>query len=221
MVGVALLNGLCAVTFLGHAGNGQVSSNTFHISHEGAGAPPDEPTLMALAAELQTAFAASYVGLGTTDWTWDQIVTKQVSDGTSADVLLEGAKVVNLPGAITNAGPYIPYGLCGCLSFKTAAASRRFRGHLLLPPCKVAAAVDGNILKTTGDYWMNMGALATAFALGTVGGAGWAGAHLADYKLAVFSRTAARLSVPSVANATAVIRKPTVSFLRRRERGTT
>lgn len=221
MVGaMALLNGLCKVTFLGHSSDGQVTSNTFHISHEGAGSPPDEPALMQLATDLGTVFA-EYKGMGTTDWTWDQIVTKQVSDGAGTDILLEGAHIVNVAGAIPNSGPYVPYGLCGCLSIKTSAASRRFRGHLLLPPVKVAAAVDGNVLKTSADYWLNMGALISLFAPGFVGGAGWAGAALADYRLCVFSRTAAREGVPSVANAIAMVRKPKVSFLRRRERGTT
>lgn len=216
-----VIDGLAKVTFLSHLSDAQVVSNTFHIVESGATDPPDETELQTLATQLHDQFATTYRALHVTSSYWDTIITKQVSDGLAADVLLEATYAVNQAGTRTESGTYIPNGICGCASIKTPNASRRFRGHLLLPPCRSAGAVDGNVLNSSNAYWTAAVNFAAELAKGTPGGAGWTGSALASYYLCIFSRTAALSSDPPVANAQAVVIRAKASFLRRRERGGT
>jgi hypothetical protein len=218
---MAVIDGLIKVNFLSHLSDAQVVSNTFHIVNPGAGAPPDETELLNVATEAAAQFATSYKSLHVVSSFWDVVVCKQVSDGLAADVLLEATYAVAAAGTRTETGSYIPNGICGVASIKTPNASRRFRGHLMLPPCRTAGSVDGNVLNSSNAYTTAANAFIADLNDGTVGGGGWSGASLGDYNLCIFSRTAALASDPPVANAQTVILRPKASFLRRRERGAT
>lgn len=218
---MALIDGLVKVNFLSHDSDSQVVSNTFHIVQPGAGSPPDFDELLQVATDAAAQFEASYLSLQVVSSVWDLVVCKQVSDGDPGDVLLEATYAVAESGTRTETGSYIPWGICGVASIKTPNASRRFRGHLLLPPCRTAGSVDGNVLNTANAYYTAAGAFVDDLNLGTIGGGGWTGSALSNYNLCIFSRTAAAASDPPVANAQTVIVRPKASFLRRRERGAT
>jgi hypothetical protein len=216
---MALLNGLVTVNFLSHLSDAQAVSNTFHLSNQGAGSPPDEAHLEALASQLHDQFAVTYRALHVVSSVWDTITCTQVSDGLANDVLLQATFAVAQQGTRTESGTYVPNGLCGVASLKTPNASRRFRGHLMLPPCRTAGSVDGNALNPTNAYYTAAAAFAAEMAKGSPTGAGWTGSELGDYFLAIFSKTAALNGDPAVANVQTVIIRPKASFLRRRERG--
>lgn len=218
---MAALDGLARITMLGHSASNQVSSNTVHISNDGAGAPPDFNELADLAEQWADQFDTTYRGMGHTTWTWDQVVAKQVIPPGDTTVALEAAFAVAAAGTRTGASPYLPEAICGCLALKTPNASRRFRGHILLPPALVQTSVSGNNFNPSEPYWTAMGALGTELAKGTPGGSGWTGSALANYNLVVYSSTAQGLSLPSVANVQTLVPRAKVSWLRRREQGAT
>lgn len=218
---MALFNGLASVQFLGHDFDGQTTSNTFHIHNSGAGSPPDFAELETLGTQLLAQFTTEYRGMGGTAWTWDSIITRQVFDPLAPVVYEEAVTAVDLAGTRTTGGPYCPQGLCGVISMKTPNASRRFRGHMFLPPTRSADQIDGNVFQVTEDYWLNGVTYAAELFKGTPLGSGWTGSALSDYGLVIYSKRAAQLSLASVANVSSVVMKPKVSFLRSRERGGT
>lgn len=221
MSGMPALDGLARINFSGHSASLQQTSNTFHVSNDGAGSAPDFAELLQLATDLKAQFDTTYKAVGVTTWTWDTITAKQVVPPGDSTVPLEATVAVNEAGTRAVTSPNCPEGLCACLAFKTPNASRRFRGHLLLPPAFNGAAFVGNNLDSSNAYWTNAQAFATELAKGTPGGAGWTGSALANYGLVIYSAMAQSLSLPSVANVQTLVLRPRGSFLRRREQGAT
>jgi len=216
---VALANGLAAVNFLSHQGDGQVSSNTIHIFNASAGAPPDVTELTNLATQVVAQFSATYRAMLTTNATWDQVVVKSVKLPGTTDIPGEAANSPNLAGLRTVTGTAIPQGLCGVISLRVPAATRRFRGHIFCPPAYNAGAVSGNGLDPANAYSIALVNFALELAKGTPTGAGWTGAQLSAYKLVVYSPTQAAAALAYTGLVQAVVVRPKVSFLRSRERG--
>lgn len=215
------LAGLIRLNFSGHLNSLQQTSNTIHISDDGAGSAPDFTELLAVATQAAAQFSTSYRSVAVTSWTFDTITAKQVVPPGDTTVPLEATYSVNLAGTRTVSGDDLPESLCACLAFKTPNASRRFRGHVLLPPAMDSSAFAGNNLDTGSTYWTNCEAFATELAKGTPGGAGWTGSALSAYQLVIYSATAQGLSLPSVANVQTLVLRQKASWLRRREQGAT
>lgn len=210
---------MCRATFLGTLANGQRTSNTIAIVNPGAGTAPTYADLQELGTELLTQFATTYKAIGTTTWTWDSILTKNVVVPGTTDTYQEAATTVAAPGTRSDTTTWIPDSVCGVLSLKTANASRRFRGHLFMQPARTQSSVGGNLLATGDGYHTALTNFATELAKGCIGGVGWTGGTLASFKLHVFSRAAAIAGAPYVAECTAVTVRPDARWLRSREHG--
>jgi hypothetical protein len=218
---MALANGLASVQFLSHQSNLQVNSNTLHIFNPSAGAPPDVTELTTLATQIVAQFSTTYRALLVTSGTWDQVVLKSVALPGTTDIPGEAAAATNLAGTRTVTGTAVPQALCGVISLRVPAATRRFRGHLFAPPAFNAGALSGNILNTSDPYWTNLSAFALELAKGTPTGAGWTGSSLSHYQLVVYSKTQAAAALPYTGLVQAVVARPQASFLRSRQRGGT
>ncbi|HKT09713.1 MAG TPA: hypothetical protein VJR24_17560, partial [Gemmatimonadaceae bacterium] len=160
-----------------------------------------------------------YRAVACTDWTWDWIIAKNVPLPGEVTPAAKVSVAVNEAGTRSTTGTHIPVGVCACLGLQSATASRRFRGHLLLPPAWTASAVGGDGLNQSDAYWTNCGAFLTELLKGADGGSGWTGAQLSAYRLCIYSRKAASLSLPYVVHVSGGVIRPKASFLRRRERG--
>src|SRR4051794_22140358 len=216
---MALINGLAQVTFISHQANGQVSSNTIHISNASPGAPPHVAELTALATQLKAQFDTTYRAMIVTSGTFDQIICKSVKLPGSSDIPGEAAIAANEAGTRTVAGHAIPQALCGVISLRVPAATRRFRGHIFAPPAFNDAAVSGNALDQTNAYWSSLNNFALELAKGTPTGVGWTGSSLSHYQLVVYSPTQAAAGLPNTGLVQAVVLRPIASFLRSRQRG--
>lgn len=216
------LPGIASVQLLSFTDTLQEISNTFHIAKDGLSDPPDLTTLQQLADELYTWLGTSYLGTMVTNHTFQAIICKQVPDPTGATVIEEAQHVVGAVGTRSSDGSdTVPHSLCGLLQLKTPNASRRFRGHLFLPPCYGSGPLNGDALKTSSTYWTNAGTFAGKLAGGVVGsGSRWTGTHLTDWNLVIYSRAAQLAGQPSIANVSQVVRGPKVRWLRSREIGT-
>lgn len=218
---MAAFNGQASLQFLSHTAVAQTVSNTFHVANSGAGSPPDFDALLALATQAAAQFATTYKALMPAASTWDTVVAKQVIDPTTTTVALEATYAVDAVGTRAIAGSGVPNSLCGVLALKTPNASRRFRGHLMLPPAIDGDAMNGNNWVTSNAYYTAMVAFAAEMAKGTPDGAGWTGSELSNYGLVIYSRTAALAAEPSVANVQTLVVRPKIAWLRSRERGAT
>jgi hypothetical protein len=218
---MAALPGLAALNILGHQATGQTISNTVHVFDIGLNNPPDVPTLQGLADEFWTWIAATYLATVHSSSTVDQVTSKQVMDPLIKQSPLEAAHIVNLPGTHAPAGTQAPNSLCGVLAIKTQLASRRGRGHLFLPPAVASTAFSGDILNQADPYYTNCVAFATRLQAGCGPSQTWTGSHLSQWQLCIYSRAAALLAQPSVAQATACVVKPKAYWLRSRSHGGT
>lgn len=216
-----LFHGLVKCQILAHQGNLQQSSNTFYISNPSASAAPDFTELTQLATDLDTFFSATYKTILGATATLDSIVTRSVADPTDPGVPIEATRVVSLAGTRSLTGGQAPQPLCGLINLATPNASRRFRGHMFLPPLLTQASLAGDVLNTSDAYYTAATAIRDKFRAGYVASRTWTGSSLSNYNLVVYSHKAASLSLPSVANVSFVGVRNKVSFLRSRQRGTT
>lgn len=218
---MALFNGLIAVQLLGHSSDGQATSNTFHLSNPSAGSPPDFDELTGVANDLDTWLTTQYRAIAVTTWTFDSIVCRNVTDPANPVVTQEAQKSIGSAGTKNVSGSAVPQALSPLLFFQTPNASRRFRGHLFLPPIVNAADVSGNVLNTGTAYYTTLQAFRDKLRAGIATSRTWTGSHLSNYNLVLYSKVAAQQGLASVANVQTVgIRNP-VAFLRSRQKGTT
>lgn len=213
---MSLFNGLARVTFLSKYGNGQAISNTFHIFNATAGAPPDLAELTQLGTDLHTYFATAYEAVLTADDTFVQITVGQVTDPTSPVVELEAVNTVNHVGSLSS-GRTTPRSAAVLFSLRSPVASRRSRGHLFLPGIPSSSSLNGD--NWSSSLLTNWNSLQALFNNGVAPTPTWTGAALADYYLAIYSKTGALLGEPSVNGVSAVVVSPVVRWLRSRERG--
>lgn len=218
---MSLLPGLASVQLLSTANNGQTVSNTFHVTNLSAGSAPDFAELLLLATQMAAQISTTYRAVLTTDATFNSVICRNIVDPTTTDVYQEATFAVNAAGTRATTGSHIPTSVCAVLALKTPNASRRFRGHLFLPPANNASAVTGDGLDQTNAYWTNSLAFAAELAKGTPGGSGWTGSSLSHYSLVIWSKKAAESSLPSVANVQTLVLRPTARWLRSREHGAT
>lgn len=217
----SLLPGVASIQFLGHLSNAQATSNTIHIANPSAGAPPDFPELQNLADQLYTFLGAAYNNLGTTAWTFDSIIARSVPNPLDPGIPLEAAHQVGTAGTRGTGARQAPDALCGLVFMQTAAASRKFRGHIFAPPGTDSGAFAGNVLDTGNTYWTNLSAWRDKLRAGYATSRTWTGSSLSNYNLVCFSKKAALESLPYVTNVTFVGVRNKASFLRSRERGGT
>lgn len=215
------LAGLASLQLLGHNAQGQTTSNTLHVSNDGAGSAPDFNALLQLATDFATEFATVYRALSPASWTWDAVVAKQVVPPADTTVPLEATHNVALAGTHTLAGIGVPQAVCVVVAFKTPNASRRFRGHNMLPPLADGGAIDGNNLASSSTWKTAALAYVAELTKGTPTGGGWTGSELSNYGLVIYSRAAQAQSLPSVANVQLVVLRDKIAWLRRREQGAT
>jgi hypothetical protein len=105
------------------------------------------------------------------------------------------------------------------VSLKTPVASRRFRGHNFLPPIMDVASLSGNNLDTSAAYWTAAAAYVAKLQTGCAPTVTWTGTNLSAWRLSIYSKKAASLSLPQNADVQLCQLKNKVSFLRSRERG--
>lgn len=202
--------------------NGQQVVNSFHIVKGGSTGVPDLATMQRLADDLEAYLGASYRGVGTTDYTMDQWLVRNVDHGSPKTAPGEVAHVVNQPGTRTITGGHIPTGLCAVLSLKTVFASRRARGHMFMPPAQLATALNADNIESTSAYWTALVAYGAKLDDGVANPTPtWTGSELSNWALVVYSAaTATETAGAQIAyNVRSVVVKPKASFLRSRERG--
>lgn len=216
---MALANGLIAVNIRSHEADLQQTSNTFHIFNPSAGAPPDVTELTTVATQLVTQFATLYRAMIVTTGTLDEIVCKSVNLPGGSDIPGEATATVNAAGTRTIAGTALPKALSGLIALRVPAATRRFRGHMFMPPIFNSGGVAGNNLDTSNAYYTAVVAYAAELAKGTPTGSGWTGSSLSHYQLVVYSPTQAAAALPYTGLVQTAVVRLHVSFLRSRERG--
>lgn len=215
------VTGAVSCNFVGHVASGQAFSNTFHLwDGTTSGDPPDLPALTTLASDLHTYFSTTYLAMLFTTSTWDSIKCSQISADPKTDPPLEAFLAVNAAGTRVTGSGTLPDSMCGVMSIKSPIASRRYRGHLMLPPAFNPADVNGDNFAVSQPYYVAMLALAAKFETGVLPTPTWTGTELAHYTLSLFSRTALTAAEPAMAFATAVVTQPKIHWLRSRERGT-
>lgn len=217
---MAILNGIAKVSMVSHLGSGQTIVNTVHIAKAGLGTPPTITQLSDLAAQWSTYFAPTYEALLTTQDTFDRIQVSQVPDPAAPTAPLEAVQLVNAGGGRTPGGAQVPDSLCAVLSLKTTIASRRFRGHLFMPPViNNASVASGNNVGTSGAYYTALSNFAARLATGGTLAPTWTGAELSTWVLVVYSRVAAAAALAYDTPVFAVTISPKFHWLRSRERG--
>jgi hypothetical protein len=216
---VTAFNGLAQLQIQSHMADGQAVLNTVHINDVGAGSPPDVTALTNLATDFWSWISGTYLALAPTTMTVDQVIARQVSDPTSPVIVLEAAHPVGAAGTRGTGARQGPQSLCGIASIKTPNASRRFRGHLFLPPIVDVASLDNNNIAASSAYQTAAAAFVAKLQAGCAPTPSWTGSALAAWTLCIYSLAAAKLTQPSVAAAQLVTLKSKVSFLRSRERG--
>jgi hypothetical protein len=218
---VAAFPGLAQIQLQSTLASGQAVRNTFAISHAAAGTAPDYTELLQLATDIAGYLGTTYEGVLTPGDTFVQVVARQVNDPTSPAVLLEAAFPVGTAGTRTISGNASPDEACAVLSLKTPNASRRFRGHLFVPPCKHAADLNGEHWDAASAYHTAVEAFRTKLDDGCGPTPTWTGTSLHNYTLSIFSKVAATAAQPSVASVQTVTTDYRVHWLRSRGRGTT
>lgn len=216
---MALYNGVVKVTFLSQLASGQSVSNSFHLSDSGAGSPPDVAELTGLATDLQTYFDTTYRNVLMNADLFQKITCYQVTDPLAPVIIEEASVFPNQAGTGSAGSRSTPDSVAGVMSFKTPNASRRYRGHIILPGPWVNTALLNDKIDQTNNWWTNALALVAKFATGIAPSPTWTGSHLSNYELVIFSKAAALASAASVANVSAVVLDPYVHWLRSRERG--
>jgi len=198
----------------------QTCLNTFHIGKAGSGIP-SLATMTALATELQTAFTSTYRGMLRTADSWQSIIVSQIADPLDPDPEVRFEKTVNLAGTRTNPATTVPDAICAVASLRSPLASRRYRGHLFLPPSLDQASIAGQAFLTSNAYFLAAQALVATFATGVGPSQTWAGTNLSTWQLVLYSKRD-RLDTGTYQTAvSAVTLSSTIHWLRSRQRGTT
>jgi hypothetical protein len=219
---VSLFNGLAQAQILSTLVDGQRVSNTFYLSHAGAGAPPDLPALTQLGTDLNAWLGTQYIGVLPTNATFDSITVRQVANPTSPTIVLESTHLNGSNGTRAVAsGDATPKSLCALIKLRTPNASRNFRGHLFMPPIQISVGLAGNVFIAGSAYISAIDALVTKLAAGALASPTWTGTELSNYGLVIYSKTLALRALPSVALCNQVAHDLRVRWLRSRERGTT
>lgn len=201
--------------------DGQRVSNTVHIVNGGSGIPPDFAELSLLATQWATEFSTVYKALLKSDSTFDSVIARSVVQPGTVDVYQEASATVAQAGTLTGTGDAMPMSLCNVVGLQTPNASRRYRGHLMLPPVRDSANCNGNLLKASCTYRTNRDAFITELRKGEVGGAGYTGSSLSHYELCVFSKAGSLAGTGEFSLVSGVVGRERLSWLRSRERGTT
>ncbi len=210
---------LVKVNLLASLSTGQACSNTFYIHKAGLGIP-GLSELTSLATEIDTYFNATYRAMLTTADTYVAVRTYQAVDPTAKGPYLEAVLPKNSAGTVAFTRD-CPESTCGIMAIQSSVAKRYARGRLFLPSNWQAADMNnGRKFNLTSTYYLNGVALAARFATGAGPSPTWTGAHLAGYTLCIFSGQQDKVVGPAITDASAVIMRPEVHWLRRRERGT-
>lgn len=213
-----IVNGVASCTFLSTLAGGQAVSNTFHITNEGS-SPPDLATLNQLATDLAAWFTVTYKAMMTSGDTFNTITVRQVPDPAAPAPYEQAQVTVNVVGTHSGTGSISPDSACGVLKLKTAFASRNSRGHLFLPPNKIASEFNGDLYNAGSAYMTNGAALAAKFAAGASLSPTWTGTDLPSWFLCIYSKALQLRSEPSVFVCNAAVMDTKVHWLRSRERG--
>lgn len=216
-----LFNGLAKIQIASSMASGQAVLNTFYVSDTALGHPPALADLSGLCTDLHTFLGTQYRAVLTTGDTLVEYRAYQVADPTDPEPVLEASDAIALAGTRTVSSDPSPQSLCALLSLKTPNASRRFRGHLFMPPAKDASALIADGFKPSQAYMVAVNALQTKFRAGNGPTPTWTGTTLSNYGLVVYSHRAASLGDPSVALTNNVTNNASAHWLRSRERGTT
>lgn len=200
--------------------SGQAVRNTVHLSHAAAGTAPDYTELLQLATDFAAYFGTTYEGILATTDTFVQVLAKQVNDPTSPAVLIEAAYPVNAAGTRALSGSASPDEACAVLSLKTPNASRRFRGHLFVPPAKKSGDLNSEHWDAASGYHTAIEAFRVKLQTGCGPTPTWTGTSLHNYTLSIFSKVAAAAGLASVASVQTVTCDYRVHWLRSRGRGT-
>jgi len=216
-----LFNGLAKINIIAGPDTGQLSSNTFYLSHAGAGSPPDLTELTGLVNDLNTWINSTYRAIFPSTRFLQSISAEQVSDPTAPVVQEKYLLTVHQAGTRAPTGTSVPESLCAVIRLRTPNASRNFRGHNFMPPMTTYASLSGNLLNTSDSYYTSILAYVAKLAAGASPSPSWTGSTLSNYGLVIYSKTLAKLAQPSVALCNAVVIDGLVHFLRSRERGTT
>jgi len=218
---MALFNGLARIQLLSSLVTGQGVSNTFYLSKSGAGSPPSLTNLNDLSTQLYTWLGTQYRALLGTNAQFNSISAEQVSDPLSPVTVLKYVNTLNVAGSRTPASPAAPQSATAVMSLQTPNASRRFRGHLFMPPFLDPSNMSGDSWNTGSGNWTSLSSFNSKMNAGCGTSPTWTGAELSGWTLSIYSRTAAMAGDPSVAICSATICSPRIHWLRSRERGST
>jgi len=218
------LKGLIECQFLSVAADGQAISNTFHVTNASTGSAPDLSELAGVAVDLKAWCATQYEAMLQPDSTFQYINTKQVRDPqvSPPELVQIHNEYLGVPGTGTP-GPsqHMPQEMCAIIRKSTSTASRRFRGHMFMPPGKDGTQVNNESWSQTGQYWLACDAFRAKLSAGVRNAASpWTGSHLASYVICVYSRRAAQLGQPSVGELSGLQTQLKIHWLRSRKRGT-
>lgn len=216
-----LFNGVASLQLQSHIASGQAVRNTVHVWDSGLGAPPTYAQLLALATDFWAYVGTTYKACLATTGTVDQVIAKTVADPTDPGVNIEAAYTVNAAGTLALSNEVAPSEACAILSLKTQNASRRFRGHLFMPPAQMARQLQGEVWDTSGSYYTAVAAFAAKLDDGCGPSPSWTGSTLSGYELQIYSNKAASLSLASLSPCTTIAAPSRVHWLRSRGRGTT
>lgn len=195
--------------------SGQEVLNTFYVANVGLGVPA-LTDLADCGSDLHTYFATTYRALLKTAWTWDQIDCSQVSDVLDPAPILKVTTAVNQAGTASNPSVGTPVPICGLVSLKTPLASRRYRGHLFLPPLFDEAQINGAGIQNGGAYDTAKNNFAAALATGAGSSPTWTGSFLSNCTLVVYSEAGTRAGSGVFAVVTAVTSNDQAHWLRSR-----
>lgn len=218
---MAAFDGSALLQIQSHLASGQAIRNSLHVVHASAGSPPDYTELLQLADDFWSYVGTEYRAMLPTGGTVDQILAKQVNDPTAPAVLIEAAFPVAEAGTLATSNEGAPEQACALLSLKTPNASRRFRGHMFMPPPLMARQQDGQIWDAAATYFTGVVAYAAKLQDGAGPTPSWTGSVLHNYILNIFSLAAATDAVAPFAEVQTVSASPAVRWLRSRGRGTT
>lgn len=182
--------------FQSHLPDIAVVRNSFHVRRNETAGDVDEAFLVSLLnADGTDNLVDAYRAMLTSNMEFDGVFVRQVQDPLNpSDPKLEHYRPIGLPGLRTPGSPGSPMEACAIASLHSDTASRRFRGHVFLPPAIDSSQLGGSHWTLTGSYSV---AIATFLAelfhtMEPSGGAHYDGAWN-DVDLVVYSRKARSL----------------------------
>jgi hypothetical protein len=218
---MSVLADLMSVTFLATGDDDQAIRNTFHV-HNATDDISDQATLAGTAVDVYDYFKTTYRAMLTDGMTFEGVSVSQVVNPADPGEYLTQQHLEPVAGTRTGGSTTCPQEICAVLSEATPVSSRRFRGHMFLPPARLIAALSGSGFATGNAYWTAVSNFRSTFEDGMTGTATWTGTYLSHAELVCYSQRAATVGSDIVwVGIGSVSVRNRAHWLRSRGRGTT